>query len=439
MSRLAFTAKRIAEFKCPLDKGQAFLWDGSPASGGRLALRVTPNGKPSFIFQGRFSNKTIRITIGSPEQWSIPEAQDKAREYQRCIDEGRDPRLVKAEKTREDQFARASAIRDVVTFGAAWDVYVEARRPYWSELSYRDHLKMMQQPGLPRKNRKDVKTVAGPFWPLQSLKLADLTSELVESWAIKEAKRRATRTRLAVSLLRAFLRWADEQPAYSGVVAPDLVATKRLRDVLGKPKAKRDGLEREQLAQWFSHIKELQNPVISAYLQCLLLTGARREELAKLKWGDVNFRWAGMTIGDKVEDCRHVPVTPYVSYLMQQLPRRNQWVFSSPSSKSGRLTEPSIAHRKVCQVIGAEVTLHGLRRSFSNLSEWLEIPAGVVAQIMGHKPSAIAEKHYKQRPLDLLREHHEKLEKWILGQADIEFDVLNKETNPLTLALSAKR
>ena len=68
------------------------------------------------------------------------------------------------------------------------------------------------------------------------------------------------------------------------------------------------------------------------------------------------------------------------------------------------------------------LTLHGLRRSFSSLAEWLELPAGVIAQIQGHKPSATAEKHYRVRPLDLLRVHHEKLEGWILEQAGIVFD-----------------
>ena len=67
-------------------------------------------------------------------------------------------------------------------------------------------------------------------------------------------------------------------------------------------------------------------------------------------------------------------------------------------------------------------TLHGLRRSFKSLTEWLEIPAGVVAQLMGHKPSATAEKHYTVRPLDLLRVHHEKIEAWILEQAGIVLD-----------------
>ncbi len=68
------------------------------------------------------------------------------------------------------------------------------------------------------------------------------------------------------------------------------------------------------------------------------------------------------------------------------------------------------------------LTLHGLRRSFKSLTEWLEIPAGVVAQLMGHKPSATAEKHYTVRPLDLLRVHHERIEAWILEQARVTFD-----------------
>ncbi len=46
----------------------------------------------------------------------------------------------------------------------------------------------------------------------------------------------------------------------------------------------------------------------------------------------------------------------------------------------------------------------------------------MVAQIQGHKPSATAEKHYKVRPLELLRVHHQKIEAWILEQAGVVFD-----------------
>ena len=83
---------------------------------------------------------------------------------------------------------------------------------------------------------------------------------------------------------------------------------------------------------------------------------------------------------------------------------------------------PTRANAAACAVAGVDVTLHGLRRSFGSLAEWLELPAGVVAQIQGHKPSATAEKHYKVRPLELLRVHHERIEAWILEQAGIVFD-----------------
>jgi integrase len=68
------------------------------------------------------------------------------------------------------------------------------------------------------------------------------------------------------------------------------------------------------------------------------------------------------------------------------------------------------------------VSLHGLRRSFGTLCEWVEMPSGISAQIMGHAPSALAEKHYRRRPLDLLRSWHDKIEAWMLEQADVKFE-----------------
>jgi integrase len=67
------------------------------------------------------------------------------------------------------------------------------------------------------------------------------------------------------------------------------------------------------------------------------------------------------------------------------------------------------------------ITIHGLRRTFASLAEWIEMLVGIVAEIMGHKPSATAEKHYKSRPLELLGIWHAKYEAWILEQAGIEF------------------
>jgi integrase len=122
-----------------------------------------------------------------------------------------------------------------------------------------------------------------------------------------------------------------------------------------------------------------------------------------------------------VQGNRTIPLTPFVASLLAALPRRNEWVFSSPAAASGRLQEPRIQHNKALTAAGLpNVTIHGLRRSFGTLAEWVECPAGVSAQIMGHAPSATAEKHYRVRPLDLLRMWHTKIEAWILTEAGIE-------------------
>ena len=47
MAKVNFTAGRLADFTCPADKDQAFLWD-SKAPG--LALRVTAQGARAYIF-----------------------------------------------------------------------------------------------------------------------------------------------------------------------------------------------------------------------------------------------------------------------------------------------------------------------------------------------------------------------------------------------------
>ena len=420
MAKIAFTAGRVAGLKCPTDKAQAFLWD-STAPG--LGLRVTPAGKPSYVFQSEFQGRSLRVTIGGPDAWSIPQAQAKARELQRQIDEGRDPRAVKAATTAADTDKRDTAKRQTVTVGEAWAAYIAERRPRWSTHHLDDHIKLSQVGGEGRDNRKGVLTIAGPLAVFLPMPLRAVDATTVEAWAMREMPSRPARVRLALRLLKAFLRWCAAEPAYKEVTQAAAASGTKTREAVGKSKPKNDHLQREQLKPWFDVVTTIQNPVIAAYLQCLLLTGARREELAGLRWDDVNFQWRSIAMKDKVEGERMVPLTPFVAHLLASLPRRNEWVFSAPAAASGRLAEPSIAHRRACAVAGLEgLTLHGLRRSFASLCEWIEVPGGISAQIQGHAPQGVREQNYIRRPLDLLRLHHEKIEAWLLQQAGVTFD-----------------
>ncbi|MFP3454454.1 tyrosine-type recombinase/integrase, partial [Bacillus sp. SIMBA_154] len=67
----------------------------------------------------------------------------------------------------------------------------------------------------------------------------------------------------------------------------------------------------------------LGNPVIAAYLQALLITGARREEMAALRWTDVDFQWRSLSVADKVEGSRTIPLTPYLASVLRELKRLN--------------------------------------------------------------------------------------------------------------------
>ncbi|MFO1252267.1 MAG: integrase family protein [Inhella sp.] len=434
------TAGAIERLNCPPGKTQAFLRD--TASPG-LRVRVTAAGAKSFVFEAKLNRQTIRRTIGDVRAWTIEDARREANRLRVTLDHGDDPRELErqkaAAKAAAAQAATLAAAQASLTVGEAWTAYLQDRRPHWGELHYRDHVDKAKPGGEPGRPRSKVKlTRPGPLHALMALPLSTLDAPTVEAWATREAQTRPTSARLAWRLLKVFLNWCAEHETYGPLLqTKNAAASKKAREALGTPATKTDVLQREQLAAWFRHVASIPNRTVSACLQVMLLTGARPGEVLSLRWDDVDTQWKGLTIRDKVEGLRTIPLTPYVAHLLAGLPRVNAWVFASArwvqskdapagrwqnTSASGRIAEPNTPHTKACTAAGLMgLTLHGLRRSFASLTEWLEIPAGVVAQIQGHKPSATAEKHYKIRPLELLRVHHERIEAWMLEQAGIPY------------------
>lgn len=422
--KVKLTAGRVAEFACEPNKKQSFIWD---EKGNGLGLRCTSTGAKAYIFQAKLDNKSLRITIGSPETWSVAGAQKEARQLQSQVDKGDDPRQSKKEHILKQagaaQEQKIEKARELLMVSDAWEAYLKHHENRWGDRHMRDHINLSQAGGQKKKRGKGL-TVDGVLSPLLKKRMVDINADILKLWQAKEADTRANNARQGFEMFRAFWRWCGDQSEYKNVIDLYAVESKDLRAEVPERKNKRfDVLERGQLKAWFGSVKSLSNPVISAYLQALILTGARREEMAQLKWADVDFQWSALWVKDKVHsEGRKIPLTPYLSFLISSLPRRNEWVFSSTASESGRIMEPARAHKRALSKAGIEVvTLHGLRRTFGSLAEWVEMPRGVVAQIMGHAPNATAEKHYINRPLDLLAIWHNKYEAWILGQSEIKF------------------
>ena len=391
----------------------------------KLAVVVRPAGLKTFHIIRWTDGKMVWLKLGTFPEMTVEQARAEAQKALGEFATGNNPVEVKKARVAANAAAVLKAL-DV------WRVYVQSRSPKWSGSHKADHAKVSAAGGElrtrgKRPNESD-KTQAGILIPLLKLPLNKIDSPRVEAWLKTEVEKRPTHARLAYTLLRAFINWCSETEEYKVQTNQDACGSKRIRNALPKKKAKTDCLEREQLTAWFNEVQKIANTKVSAYLQILLLVGARRTELAALKWADVDLKWHSMTLRDKVEGERTIPVTPYVAQLLTEIqtinntpPPENRilngkrikndlanwkpspWVFSSSTAKAGYLQDPSNALNRVCLSAGIPaVTLHGLRRSFKSLSEWVEVPTGIVAQIMGHKPSATAEKHYTVRPLDLL-------------------------------------
>ncbi len=411
---------------CPTDLPFVLVRDADKKG---LRLRVTNAGGKHWQFETRIKGKLFTRALGGWPAVSIAQAKAEAHRLRGLTEKGIDPRdIERQQQEAQSQADAAKAAADAaktrqkaaqaLTVGECWQAYITERKPHWGERHYADHLEKAAPGGL---DGRRGKTLPGPLYTLLSLRLVDLTAPAIEAWAKQEAKTRPTSARLSWRLLKAFLGWCSEQTDYAELLAGNPAKNKKTREALGKPAAKTDVLQKGQLPAWFAAVQQIQNPTVSAALQTMLLTGARPGEVLSLRWEDINTRWRGIQIRDKVEGVREIPATPYLLHLLTGLPRRNEFVFAGLRAET--IANPTELHTRASKAAGIDgLTLHGLRRSFKSLTEWLEIPAGVVAQLMGHKPSATAEKHYTVRPLDLLRVHHEKIEAWMLEQAGIVFD-----------------
>ncbi len=421
MAKIAFTAGRVSGFKCPPEKKQAFLWDATAPG---LGLRATPAGKPAYVFQSVYQGKDLRITIGSPAAWSIPDAQAKARELQRLIDEGKDPRDLKREALAVHAEKQAAAAARALTVGEVWPLYLEngkpKRRDAWKP-RYRADLEAMAAPGGEKKKRGQGTTRPGPLYPLLALPLAGVNEDTLKSWYDREAVAGKHQAARALMMFRGFLRWCAARPEYRNLTDRDVGKAAAIVESLPSNTRRTDALEAAQVPGWWAGVEQLSNRTASAYLRALLLTGARREELAALTWANVDFQWRKLTIADKVETTRTIPLSPYMAQMLATLPRVGPYVFAS-TGKAGRITDTRASHAKALQSAAIDgLTIHGLRRSFSLLGEAAGAPAGAIAQVMGHKPSATAE-GYRPRSIDALRPFLEQIEAHILSLAGVQFD-----------------
>jgi integrase len=419
--KVNLTAGRIADLKCPAGKSQEFLRDSKCPW---LAVRVTAAGSKSFVFEGKLHGRTIRTVIGDVAAWTIEAARQEANEKKTQVDRGIDPRAhlreVRAAKAAETALdERRATIVEV-----AWATYLEKGKPLrkaaWKPRYVEDLKKAADPGGKPRKRGKGL-TKAGPLHPLMAKRLVDIDEDAMRDWYQVESARGQVQAARCLAMFSGFLSWCSKQRDYRDLVHSDAAKPRLLSDLLPPSVSRTDALEASQLPAWFAAAMADSSRVGSTYLIGLLLTGARREELAGLKRADVDYQWNRMTIADKYGQTRKIPLAPHFRRMLLELPvvEGNPYVFVSETSARGHISEPRSVLDRVQKRAGIDhMTVHGLRRSFSLLGEEARVPTGALAQIMGHQPSALAEK-YRPRRMDALRGYMAEVEEFILRRAGV--------------------
>jgi len=126
-------------------------------------------------------------------------------------------------------------------------------------------------------------------------------------------------------------------------------------------------------------------PALRLYILAALMTGARRGELLRLRWSDVDMKRRTLTFREtKNGHDRTVPMTPALAEALQKLPRpldASNQVF--PAYDPHVLTRAFARHAKRVGVQG--LTFHDLRHDAASTLTMAGVSQRAVMELLGHR------------------------------------------------------
>jgi len=127
-------------------------------------------------------------------------------------------------------------------------------------------------------------------------------------------------------------------------------------------------------------------PPAVAAIRLLMLTGCRSEEIASLKWDDVDRGAGELRLRDTKTGPRRVPLTPTAVELLDGIERiaGNPWVFpgKNPGSRVARLANHWQVLREKADL--PDVRLHDLRHSYASRALAVGESLSMIGKLLGH-------------------------------------------------------
>jgi integrase len=346
LAKRALTDAAVKRLKPPAT-GQAEVFDaGYPG----LALRISYGGRKSWAFFYRIGGRLRRMSLGTYPALTLADAREAWREARQEAQAGRDPATARKREKGSTDFEGVLA-----------------------EWLRRDQAGNRSKDAVERLIRKD----ALPAWQHRQIGDIGRRDVLDVIDAVVDRGSPITARRLHAHLHR-LLKWATGR---------GIIATNPMQD-LPKPgsETKRDRVLADlELAAVWRGAEQLGWPFGTVVL-LLILTGARREEIAGLRWseiadGQIHLSGARTKNGEPHD----IPLSAAAIVLVKSVPRigASEYVFTttghSPISGWSRVK----AKIDTAAPLPAW-TIHDLRRTVATGLQKLGVGLQVVEAVLGH-------------------------------------------------------
>jgi integrase len=349
-----------------------------------MCVRVTDKGARTFYAvkrrEGAEGTNPDWVKLGAYPRMTLAEARNKAREAMLALGDGRDYR---AERRAA---ARAAVQASRQTFEKVADEY----------LAY-----LAGSDGAPRESSMRMYRIhiKHALAPLATIPVAEITRrDVVDALETAKKERGAATARGAKALLGAIL----ERAAHRELIAINPAAGISAKLLFGKPAAPRDRLltDAEAFAIWIA-AQAVTGPFATIY-KLLMLLGLRREEIAGMRWDELQLDpEAGTgTFMFKAERAKNglaqlVTLPPRAVALLAAIPRQvGPFVFSTTGGRRP-VSAFSDAKERLDRAIAVSDTevapfhVHDLRRFVRSGLSALGVRNEVAEAIIGHKRRGI--------------------------------------------------
>ncbi len=180
-------------------------------------------------------------------------------------------------------------------------------------------------------------------------------------------------------------------------------------------------IKSHELAVWHQELMKLQNEILRDYLLLILFTGLRRQETAKLKWDNIDFKAKTLMIIDTKNNHPHnLPLSDFLYNLIDNRKQNSTSDYIFPGvGKEGYIIEPRRQMSKIIKSSGIQFTIHDLRRTFITIAESLDISAYAVKRLVNHKMNNDVTAGYIVTDVERLRKPMQQITDYLLSVVKI--------------------